>query len=508
MRKKVRLSLVILICFMLTMPGCMHNNAQNIGSLSEASEKIELVMYYSSIGQYSTDSPIANMLKERFNITFRFEPIPFGETADVWLKTKIASGVSLDYMSNIKSKYYVGYAKQGIFCELPLDLIEAHAPRMKEWIEDEVGFDVWKYFDIDGKNYAIPELWSLGPKWESMAIREDWLNEVGIDKLPTTLDEMELAFDKFKNVLNKPYAFNGIGLASLNWVFGAYGVYPFIFTEKDSVITRGEVEPAAKEALTTLNRWYQKGYIDPEFLVQKPDVMLKKWEENQFGAVQTCWSNVIPGGLYYDNLLGNDPNAVVTQIRFPAGPGGSSGIVQTNPIWSGFCFGKHLENNIPKLKKYLEFFDYCSQDSSAKELLTRGVENVTFKYTEDNYTFIPPYDNIAERIKFGINIPIAGNFNNYKISPYQSTAKSYASVENLYAINGGKYDILQPIPRPIYAEKGKQLSEFTMLGMIDFITGNRPLDEFDSFVQDWFDSMGGRDILEEAQGYYDLYKTK
>ena len=51
-------------------------------------------------------------------------------------------------------------------------------------------------------------------------------------------------------------------------VFGAFGLYPQIFTEKDGKVVYGAVEPEAKQALEVLHRWYEEGLIDPEMCIR------------------------------------------------------------------------------------------------------------------------------------------------------------------------------------------------------------------------------------------------
>ena len=40
--------------------------------------------------------------------------------------------------------------------------------------------------------------------------------------------------------------------------------------------------------------------------------------------------------------------------------------------------------------------------------------------------------------------------------------------------------------------------------MIDFITGERDISEFDAFVEEW-NAAGGTQVLEEAQEYFERF---
>ena len=65
----------------------------------------------------------------------------------------------------------------------------------------------------------------------------------------------------------------------------------------------------------------------------------------------------------------------------------------------------------------------------------------------------------------------------------------------------GEYDIMSVYERPIYNEYADTLKQLTNKNYIDFITGDRSLDEFDDFVSEWL-AAGGQEVLDEAQQVY------
>lgn len=82
------------------------------------------------------------------------------------------------------------------------------------------------------------------------------------------------------------------------------------------------------------------------------------------------------------------------------------------------------------------------------------------------------------------------------------TKSKYMDIRNEAESKGeGKYDILQPLHKPVFNEYGDRLDQFTAKNFIDFITGRRSLDQFDQFVEEW-KRLGGDQVMEEAQQKY------
>lgn len=52
-------------------------------------------------------------------------------------------------------------------------------------------------------------------------------------------------------------------------------------------------------------------------------------------------------------------------------------------------------------------------------------------------------------------------------------------------IGKGKYDIMQPITIAAYNENVDALDQMTLKYYIDIITGQRPVSDFDKYVEEW-----------------------
>ncbi|MFD2331732.1 extracellular solute-binding protein [Cohnella sp. GCM10020058] len=492
------------------------NSSASSSASASASEKPMDVMFWTTNPEkVNKDSFAVKTVEQQFNVNIELKPRN-SETYREKLLLDIASGQIPDWFNDQNFADYDKFVDQGVVAEIPPELLEQYAPKYVEWLKKELGDNPFQYTMRDGKNYSMPIMWSIGPRFHATGIRQDWLEKVGITKVPETLDELEVALDKFShgdpdgNGKQDTIGLTGVFPSIFEPVFGAYGVYPNIFTEENGKVVRGEIEPAAKDALTVLAKWYKQGLIDPEFVVNKYSNADDKIISEKAGVVTNAWWDFTPadafsGGDYYEKIVTKNPNVKWGVIGAPTGPNGQKGDQQINPVVSsGLQFGKQLEKDRDKMIKYIQIFEATSFDTPTYEKVTYGEEGVTFNKNNGDIDWIPPYDKEDERAKYGVGfVQFPGSFNDYDfLKPYMTKSK-YMDIRNETEAKAvGKYDILEPIEKPIFNEYKDRLTQLTNKAFIDFITGKRPLDQFDQFVAEW-KKMGGEKVMAEAQQKYD-----
>ena len=464
-------------------------------------------------------SYVLKTLESKFNVIFENRGI--GSNFMEQYSVLIAAGDIPDIFTWLDFPAYTKFAAQGVLAELPIATIQKYAPRIDAWLRKSVDGDPYAAFIRDGRNYALPNYSIMAENFNAFGIRKDWLRNVGINKTPETLDELETALNKFTN--GDPdgdgkddtfgWSTDNLGISTLFYpVFGAYGVFPGIFTEENGKIVRGEIQPATKQALTRLNKWFEAGYLDPEFFVNKWVNVTEKWLAEKFGVVTWAWWELSPrdafwSGSFKENLLQKNPNSELVIIPFPKGPDGQSGSFQHFPLASFIAFGRHLEQDQEKLQKYLEVMDESSMNPEQLEFVFFGVEGRTFEKNADgDREFIPPYDDETKRKEFGIGINPGVNHQDYYNIQFQFMSKNryLPFIDDVMELSTGKYDILSGIDKPVYNEIYESLDRFTYTSFVKFITGEKSINEFDSFVNQW-KQMGGDRIMEEAQQKYDEF---
>jgi putative aldouronate transport system substrate-binding protein len=89
------------------------------------------------------------------------------------------------------------------------------------------------------------------------------------------------------------------------------------------------------------------------------------------------------------------------------------------------------------------------------------------------------------------------------------TKNSLVSIrQKAETIGKGKYDAMKTIQLPQYNQISDKLEQLTIKNYVDFITGRRPLSEFDKFVDEWKKTGGEQAILEAQKKYDENFKKK
>ncbi|SFA75036.1 putative aldouronate transport system substrate-binding protein [Cohnella sp. OV330] len=502
-------------------------------SASASGEKMKLMVWNFDADKTNLNGYAMNAIREKLGVDLDFytstnDPDAIREK----LLLQIASGDIPDWWKEVPFADADKFADQGAAAEIPLELLEKNAPNYMKWMEKNLGPDPMRYVRRpDGKIYSLPVLWTLASSSEVLGYRKDWLEKVGIAKTPETIDEMGEALTKFRNddpdgngkkdtygMTAVTTSGQGPSIAAIfSPVFGAYGVYPGATVDMDGKAVRGEVEPGAKEALTTLNKWFKSELIDPEFFVNKDTNLDDKVISSKVGVVARSWWEFIQpeaffSGKYYVKLREQVPNAEWALSSGPKGPDGKSGITEGNPmLGTGIQFGIQLEKDQAKMAKYLQMFDATSFDMDLFTKIKYGKEGVTYEHKADgSYVYLPPYDKEEERTKFGIGpyYHAPASFNDYDFQAPFMTRKDLMPVKEEAASKGiGKYDFMTPLNKPVYTEFKDALDQMTIKNYINFITGRRPIGEFDAFVAEW-KKAGGEQVLAEAQAKLDELNKK
>lgn len=491
------------------------NGAQSGNAAAEPME----MWYRTTEGDKIVDNAYATKrLEELYNIRIHWESIQ-SDTYRDQLVLAIASGKTPDYLVDQNFSDFEKFVGEGVVAAIPEQMIETYAPKYVAWLKKHLGDDPFVYARRDGNIYSLPIIWTLGATSDVIGIRQDWLRKVGIGETPETIGEVEAALDKFRNGdpdgngQKDTYGMtaSAADLKSMfSSVFGAFGVYPGAFIGQDGSIVRGEIEPGAKEALALLNKWYKNEWIDPEFIVNKSSNVADKVISGKVGIVQRSWFAFIPNLAFYKGEFYEPiPNVEWALIAGPVGPNGDQGLLQSNPVVnSGMQFGKHMERQPEKMQKYLEVIDGYNFDIDVRADVLYGIKGETYEITaEGDYRYLPPYDDEKKRIEYGVGTPyaITHHFNDYELQTPFMTAGVYRDVRAAAEkVGKGKYDILQPLVKPVFNEYNDRLNQFAIKNFIDFISGKRPIDEFDAYVQEWL-GMGGDKVMAEAQQMYDTY---
>ncbi|HOJ10877.1 MAG TPA: hypothetical protein PK733_09825 [Clostridiales bacterium] len=471
------------------------------------------------------DSYIGRKFNEMFNV--KLKPV-FVESSkwDDLLNIRLSSGDIPDVFPSKSSDRFLRYQHGELIQELPIEVINKYAPDMLKAISRDDPKS-WSVCTFEGKNYGIPYLVANYMIRDAIVWRDDWLRNVGIEKIPDTITEWEEALIKFrnddpdKNGNKDTYGCSGTIIGP---VFGAYGAmidmwWNTFWLEKDGKIVNSAIEPGTKEALKLLSRWYGMDLIDPEFVAGEnkggywavsTDFVNSKIGVSTMGSAYH-WQkegNGLVGGANYNEMKKINPDATYEFGNPPLGPDGKSRGTTKLPLSTGasYVFSKNVEPD--KLGRILQMFNWPMADYKNYIFNRYGEEGIHHIVTKE-----AGYDvyNIAEP---------------YKSDPARATGEvGYAAffwqadVNNTRKINGAYFDNflkkgfdrygIEDMGYKLYIPSGAtfatDLHSLMQETYINIITGKKPIESFDEFVEKW-KKNGGDQMLKEANDHY--AKTK
>ncbi|MCL6459876.1 MAG: extracellular solute-binding protein [Gorillibacterium sp.] len=314
------------------------------------------------------------------------------------------------------------------------ELIETNAPNFKKYLDEHP--DIAKMIKTDkGDIYAIPFIREndLVKIYYGPVMRKDWLEKVNLAP-PTTIDEWEKVLTAFRDTdLNEngkkdeiPFLLEVTTVRDgmLNAMIGAWGILDK-FYNVDGKVNYGEIQPQFEQFLTTMNRWYQEGLIDPDFAAVDGKLKDAKTSNNVLGSLYGYSSGTI--GKFLD-LMKADPSFDLVALPHPTLVKGEE---PAAGMFSPTYPGEHsaaITTAAKNPEKILEWLDYAySQEGTMlfnfgiegesyemvngspkyTEVITKNPDGLTFKQAQAKYMrtqyggpFVQHVDSFLQQMKY------------------------------------------------------------------------------------------------------------
>jgi len=207
---------------------------------------------------------IQEQVKELYNINVEYVAVPRSGSDDK-LNIMMSGGTAPDIVFSYGQSLYYSYATSGALRDVS-DLYEQYGSNIQEYCEEAQPISV-----IDGTKYAVMKQRGTEEPRQVAWIRQDWLDELGMD-MPTTKEELgEYLYAVKENNLGGsktiPWAMSGrtdTGKMYMSFI-NSYGT---IANDRDAYIYSEEyinVLPGVEDGLRQLNTWYNDGLITKDF---------------------------------------------------------------------------------------------------------------------------------------------------------------------------------------------------------------------------------------------------
>lgn len=415
------------------------------------------------------------------------------------------------------------------------DLTDSYNNCMSDTIKNiygSYGRDILDVVTFDGKIMAIPETnISDGPNliW----LRKDWMDALGLSA-PRTLSDVEEIIRQFKE---KDPGHNGtgntVGLVcdtslcggcgysseyTLDIIFAAYGAFPkqWIYDEDGNVVY-GSVQPEAKEALAHIHELYKEGILDQDFLMRTSSNLIELIVDGQCGSFFGPWwapNNPLMQAVEQNKDAEWQPYLIATEES------GLTSYHTQNPSGKYIVVRKGYEYPEIACKIISVLFDYLRyNDRDNQEIVDYYKENVD--PTARPFAINVDYNNALQICYGELNHVFSGDksaddLNVLEYSYYEACESYLKDAENASAedwaaytsritackiLNDGRTNKVESL---YFGETETMVTDWWSLENLEsdtylkIVTGESSLDEFDRFVENWYQN-GGETITKEVR---------
>lgn len=490
-----------LLFVLFLLPALLFANGQQE---SGEGEGVEIVVYNNSgamsaaQGGASSDPEhvefVRNYIKEKTGVNVVVIPPVVGQE-DQKLNMLLASGMQLDAFWGNWDQYY---SKNVI---MPInDLMEEHGTHiLSHWPEASVT----AMSDADGNLWGIPRVTpTLGCNpW----VRRDWAETLGV-KFPETVAELETFMETAAANKDKLAGDDTIiMLAEINGKHGSQGIYQtFVgaFTENgfsnwmdaDGKLKPYYLQDGYTDFLKTMNRWYTKGYMYPEFASLNRQKVRELVKTGNVATTATWYSNV--ANVHWDM---NQTNPDAEFILIQEGIDGPKGKAETiKPANSQGMLISSRSKQPEAVVKVMDLF-YSSPEAFATS--QKGPENVNWAWADESrglYNLLTEKLNYIRDFDFAVGLPAAAT---------AGTANPmYVKENEVWGLAGcgdnpptgldpsrGKmpFDVGVKYDPNVLSDQIAAYNDIKRMveeEQIKFIIGERPLNEWDAFIGELYDA--------------------
>ncbi|MCL3777164.1 MULTISPECIES: extracellular solute-binding protein [unclassified Actinomyces] len=469
----------------------------------KATEPVSFTCLFSDhpIYPYKADWLLFEEITKRTNVTLDMTIVPMSDYSQ-----KRSLLVSSGDAPLIMPKTYPGqedaFVSSGAILAVSdyFDLMPNFQKKVSDW-KMEADLDTIR--KADGSIYVLPglheEIW---PDY-TFEIRKDLLDEQGI-ALPTTWQELQ---DAIAKVLQAHPEMKGIsdrfeGLSMLNLAAVSYGTQSggswgmttlAEWDEDTSEYVFCGTSDNYKAMLEMLHGMVEAGVLDPDSFTQDEDTAVNNFTAGRTVAIGTNSQYDVSYETSMKESLG-EGNFEICKVLVPAGPAGA------------LMGGTRLENGImisskateaPNFVAMMQFIDWLWYSDEGEEFCKWGVEGVTYTKAEDgtrtlmpeiNYNGLNPAGTTDLRIEYGFSGGVFAYGGTTELLHSMMLPKELAWQEEMAATH-----TQAPIPPAAPLDESQQeqatllktpLQDFVMAETLKFITGQRSLSEWDSYVSE------------------------
>jgi putative aldouronate transport system substrate-binding protein len=493
-------------------------------------------------GDTEEENAFTEFMREEMGINIEYLWIVKGSGSDYQQKLNLSvlSGDVPDFFSLSDVNSYRDFASSGHLQEVKPTFDRLANDYLKERLNVESNM-LWNAFLVDGKSYSIPQPKFLYQDNKSLWVRQDWLDALDLEA-PTTIAEMyevARAFtfdDPDGNGQDDTVGFgfdNSIlsWMASLDPFFGAYGSMPGSYLkgiwveDEEGELVYPLFEGDAKAALAELNRWYNEGIVNVDFVTQNEQALAQMVGSGQLGMYYgSPWNPDWP----QPDTLKNVPGSYWKAYELPTGPEGYQKSFNTPIVGGpGYAFSADFEH----LERMIEYFNYrmetvmtpgyskLESDYAMGKYFQRDDNGRTVSMTDREFQLTwglnnpRRYTDMVEYYDMGYQDRLDEAYDEIPVEAWRDLQifaekpEYIAALRHVVEVAGDAFtnQYQAAAPGPVQERVWGFLSDLEVETLSKIIMGELPVSAFDDFEDQWR-SAGGAELEAEVNEWWDTVR--
>ncbi|GAA1320185.1 extracellular solute-binding protein [Brachybacterium tyrofermentans] len=328
--------------------------------------------------------------------------------------------------------------------------------------------------------------------YSALWVRGDWVDQLGL-KLPTTTDELIEVLEAFRDEApgrSDAVPFTGAGASAFTPFFGAFeaGTQDALYAQGGEIVG-GYTDPHTAEPMKYIRSLIEAGLVDPDLFSLETAEARDRAFQGSAGAVYLSWDNMTKPE-FVEAQKSAQPEADWQMIDLLSAPGKSGGW-PTGPFGIVQGIPASVADDEERLDALLTLINYVGTDEGSR-LVMFGVEGEHYTRSGDSVEVIP-----------GTEADTAYTFAYQVAGRDESTYLDAKFPDSRFA-----WEACRERPQVVQYEdlvtppEGFSTADVETYGseqQVLFLTGERPLDDYSTFIDELNDQYDYSSFVESAQ---------
>lgn len=470
------------------------------------------------------DNLVYQTLQERSGVSLDITSTAITAASDQ-VSLIIASGDFPNIWSGFGT-YYTNGLEEAVEEELIHDLAD-----YKE--EFPAFFTIIDGYDAYGRNAytdsgvvgVLNGIWTSPTIDTGLTIRKDWFEALDME-IPTTLEDFHTLLTAFRDQYGATYFMNQTSSDPVNSFAQCFGVvgnanvnttYAYFMAKDGQQVAFSPVEENFRDYLETMQTWYGEGLIYEDFanysdnipdagMLLNGDIGVTYYSVANYTTLmeQVTDSFALMAVDVPVNVETGEPAHLGRQVEYTSG--------------KGFSLSTSLTPGSEEFQAACAMLDYLYTDEGS-ELCNYGVEGETFTYGPDGehvWTDLMLNNPNGLAYSWCLNCYTlgAGSFRIDSTRTMNNYGEGELSLMEVW--NNSANDATDCLPTSLsltsdesaeFSATFSDINTYVQTNILSFITGAKPMDEFDQFVAD-IENMGVDRCIEILQDALDRYNQR